>query len=137
MRQVDQQSQRLDRVALRLGRPSERLAAQRLRLAASAQALKTAGTHLVQQRQQEVRRLSDQLPTAVMRGWRAQAQRLEHASLRLNMLDPMRVLERGYAWLSDEQGDTVHSCSQAVPGQHLTATLVDGTVDLTVGNLKF
>jgi exodeoxyribonuclease VII large subunit len=113
------------------------LATQRLRLASSAQSLKNASTHFVQQKEQQVQRLADQMPVALRRGLMSQAQRLEHASLRLNMLDPKRVLERGYAWLSDAQGATVTSCGQTVPGQSLRATLADGTVDLAVLGSKF
>jgi exodeoxyribonuclease VII large subunit len=113
------------------------MALQSLRLAASAQALKTAGLHFVQQNRQHVQRVEDRLPIALRRGLNAQLQRLEQASLRLSMLDPKRVLERGYAWLSDTHGTTVTSCRQTVPGQSLTATLADGTVDLTVVGSPF
>jgi exodeoxyribonuclease VII large subunit len=131
-RQVDRQGQRLDRAVARLGRPSERLASQHLRLAASAHGLHSAARHFLQQKEQHQQRLATQLPTAVQRAWQQQAQRLERASLRLNLLDPHLVLARGYAMLSDEQGNTVASCRQTAPGQALTATLVDGTVDLRV-----
>jgi len=115
-----------------LGRPSERMAAQRLRLAASAHGLQSAARHFLQQKEQHQQRLASQLPTAVQRAWQQQAQRLERASLRLNLLDPHLVLARGYAMLSDEQGKTIASCQQTAPGQAVMATLVDGTVDMRV-----
>jgi exodeoxyribonuclease VII large subunit len=132
LRTLDRQGQRLDRAVARLGRPSERLASQHLRLAASAHGLHSAARHFLQQKEQHQQRLATQLPTAVQRAWQQQAQRLERASLRLNLLDPHLVLARGYAMLSDAQGNTVASCRQTAPGQALTATLVDGTVDLRV-----
>lgn len=132
LRQLDRQGQRLDRAVARLGRPSERLASQRLRLAASAHGLQSAARHFLQQKEQHQQRLALQLPTAVQRAWQQQAQRLERASLRLNLLDPHLVLARGYAMLSDDQGNTVVSCQQTTPGQAVKATLVDGTVDLRV-----
>jgi exodeoxyribonuclease VII large subunit len=132
LRQLDRQGQRLDRAVARLGRPSERLASQRLRLAASGHGLQSAARHFLQQKEQHQQRLKVQLPTALQRAWQQQAQRLERATLRLNLLDPHLVLARGYAILSDEQGNTVASCHQTAPGQALTATLVDGTVDLRV-----
>ena len=132
LRMLDRQGQRLDRAMARLGRPSERLARQHLRLAASAHGLHSAVRHFVQQKRQHLQRVDVQLPTALQRAWQQQAQRLERATLRLNLLDPQLVLARGYAMLSDAQGNTVARCRQTAPGQALTATLVDGTVDLRV-----
>jgi len=132
LRQLDRQGQRLDRAVARLGRPSERLASQRLRLAASAHGLQSMARHFLQTKEQHQQRLATQLPTALQRAWQQQAQRLERAGLRLNLLDPHLVLARGYAMLSDEQGNTLASCQQTAPGQAVTATLVDGTVDLRV-----
>ena len=133
-RQLDRQNQRLDGVAARLGRPSGRLAAQRLRLAAGAQHLQSGLRHALAQRQQHLDHLTRQLSPALTRGVQNQNQRLARASLRLGLLDPQLVLQRGYAWLSDDQGQTVSSCQQTRPGQHLSAVLADGTVDLTVAN---
>ena len=132
MRQLDRQGQRLDRAVARLGRPSDRLANQRLRLAASAHGLQSAARHFLLQKEQQQQRVAAQLPTALQRAWQEQAQRLERASLRLNLLDPHLVLARGYAMLSDDQGNTIASCQQTAPGQAVKATLVDGTVDLRV-----
>jgi exodeoxyribonuclease VII large subunit len=132
LRTLDRQGQRLDRAVARLGRPSDRLANQRLRLAASAHGLQSAARHFLHQKDQQQQRLAAELPTALQRAWQQQAQRLERASLRLNLLDPHLVLARGYAMLSDDRGNTIASCRQTAPGQALTAALVDGTVDLRV-----
>jgi len=133
-RQLDRQSQRLDTASARLGRPSNRLAAQRLRLANLEQRLQSGLRQAVAQRQQHLDHWAPRLPQALQRGLQSQAQRLERASLRLELLDPQLVLQRGYAWLSDAQGQPISSCRQTQPGQALTATLADGTVDLTVAN---
>lgn len=132
--QLDRQSQRLDRVATRLGRPSNRLAAQRLRLSSAEHQLQ-AGLHSgLVQRHQHLQYLGQHLPLALARGMQAQRQRLADAALKLELLDPQLVLQRGYAWLQDAQGQTVHSSRQLAPGQGVTATLADGTVDLTVAS---
>jgi len=131
-RQLDRQSQRLDQAAGRLGRPSARLGAQGLQLARCAQTLALATRHALLQCRQQLDRQAVQLPLALQRGVQAQAQRLERAQLRLGLLDPHLVLERGYAWLGDLQGTPVTSCRQLDVGQTVRATLVDGTVDLTV-----
>ena len=59
-------------------------------------------------------------------------QRLERAALRLQLLDPYLVLQRGYALLSDSQGHAVTSVQQTQPGAALQATLADGALDLVV-----
>jgi exodeoxyribonuclease VII large subunit len=41
-------------------------------------------------------------------------------------------LERGYAWLSDEQGQALTQAAQLRPGQSVRATLADGDVPLKV-----
>jgi exodeoxyribonuclease VII large subunit len=50
----------------------------------------------------------------------------------LQLLDPKLVLQRGFAWLSDANGQAVTSVSQTQEGQALQATLADGVVDLRV-----
>jgi exodeoxyribonuclease VII large subunit len=131
-RQLDRQSQRLDGASARLGRPSGRVAVQRLRLAAGGQKLQAGLRQALAHRQQHLDHLALQLPLALQRGLQSQAQRLSRATLRLELLDPHLVLQRGYAWLSDDQGQTVSRCQQTHVGQRITATLVDGAVDLTV-----
>ncbi len=135
-RQLDRQSQRMDAVSARLGRPSGRLAGQRLRLTACAQGLPSATRHSLQVRQQHLERLAAQLPVALQRGLQVQTQRLDRADLRMGLLDPHLVLERGYAWLSDAQGHAITRTSQTHTGQALQATLMDGTVDLRVADPK-
>jgi exodeoxyribonuclease VII large subunit len=132
LRHLDRQNQRLDKAVARLGRPSAKLASQRLRLGACAHSLQSGTRHGLQNAQQHLERLALQLPQALRRGLQAPAQRLERAALRLQLLDPQLVLERGYAWLSDDSGGAVTRVGQTHPGQALKATLMDGTVDLSV-----
>lgn len=133
-RQLDRQSQRLDTASARLGRPSNRLAAQRLKLAKLEQGLQAGLRQGLTQRHQHLLHWAPRLPQALQRGLQSQAQRLAQAALRLELLDPQLVLQRGYAWLSDTQGQPISSCQQTHAGQALRATLADGTVDLTVAS---
>jgi exodeoxyribonuclease VII large subunit len=133
-RQLDRKSQRLDGASARLGRPSNRVSAQRLRLATEGQKLQAGLRHALAQQHQHLDHLTRQLPLALQRGLQGQTQRLTRATLRLELLDPHLVLQRGYAWLSDKEGQTVSSCRQTYAGQAIRATLVDGAVDLTVVN---
>jgi exodeoxyribonuclease VII large subunit len=135
-RHLDRQHQRLDNAVARLGRPSAKLAGQQLRLSACAQRLQSGTRHTLQLRGQHLERLAAQLPVALNRGLQTQSQRLERAQLSLGLLDPHLVLERGYAWLSDARGNAVTRASQTHRGQALSATLMDGTVELTVADQK-
>ena len=131
-RRLDQQSQRLDLTASRLGRPSGLVGRQRLRLASVAQHLQTSSANYLKQQRQAVQSLQTHLPSTLQRGLQRQDERLQRAALRLGLLDPSLVLQRGYAWLATQNGDTVASVRQTSPGQPLRATLADGTVDLQV-----
>jgi exodeoxyribonuclease VII large subunit len=72
------------------------------------------------------------LQGAVQRRSQRQHDRLHRAELRLQLLDPKLVLQRGYALLTDEHGGVVRSAAQTRPGQPLRAALAEGEVDLTV-----
>ncbi|QHI97255.1 exodeoxyribonuclease VII large subunit [Xylophilus rhododendri] len=132
MRRLDRHGQRLDNVAARLSRPSAIVATQRLRLERQGQSL----LHALQSQAGIARRrceaVEQALPLAVRGGLERHRQRLDRAALRLQMLDPGIVLQRGYAFLEDEAGATVQQAAQTRPGQRLRATLSDGTVALTV-----
>jgi exodeoxyribonuclease VII large subunit len=75
-----------------------------------------------------------QLERALGQNIQNNQQRIHRAQLRLGLLDPRLVLQRGFAWLSDEKGQAVSSIAQAKVGQPVRATLADGVVDLTVSS---
>ncbi|MEZ5608637.1 MAG: exodeoxyribonuclease VII large subunit [Burkholderiaceae bacterium] len=131
-RRLDAEAQRVDRLAARLGRPSGAVAAEQLRLVRWGQRLQHAGAVRLQQEQGRLARAAERLPAALQRALQAQQQRLERAELRLGLLDPRLVLERGYAWLQDEAGRPLTRARQAQAGQALAATLADGMVEMTV-----
>jgi exodeoxyribonuclease VII large subunit len=132
LRRVDAQSQRLDSAAGRLGRPSLRLARQRLGLTSQMQRLRFAVMQAVQDHARRVEAVEASLPQRARRSLDGMHQRLERADLRLGLLDPRLVLQRGYVWLNDSEGRTITSVGQTFAGQALQATLADGKVDLTV-----
>ena len=59
-------------------------------------------------------------------------ERLDRAALRLQLLDPALVLERGYAWITDAHGHAVSSVARLAPGDDVQARFADGTADLKV-----
>ena len=131
-RRVDIAAQRVDQAASRLGRPLARMAAQHVRLGRAVHRLRYA---VMTRLEKDTGRFQ----TAQTRLAQAPQARLEHGArvldrlrLRMELLDPRLVLQRGYALLADEAGRPVTSATSTHPGQHLVATLADGEVDLTV-----
>jgi len=62
--------------------------------------------------------------------------RVQRAELRLGLLDPTLVLSRGYAWLTDAQGQALTRVNQLHSGQSVGARLADGSVELTVQTVR-
>ncbi|AVS90726.1 exodeoxyribonuclease VII large subunit [Paracidovorax avenae] len=131
-RQIDGRHQRLDMAAQRLGRPSGLVARQEMRLARLAQQLRHGAAWTAQRCAQRQDGLADRLTKAVAQGVARQAQRLDHAALRLELLDPRLVLQRGYALLTDRDGLPVTRTAQVRTGDAVRAAVSDGEIDLTV-----
>lgn len=121
------------RLPQRLG---ARLADSRHRLDTLAPRLRFDLLSLLRQRQEHAQRLAvdvaQKYPVALARS----RHRLERAELRLQALHPQRVLQRGYALLSDAQGLPVTRVGQVQPGQDLRATLADGQIGLTARDVR-
>ena len=131
-RQLDTRHQRLDQAAARLGRPSGLVASQELRLARLAQGMRHGALLKLQRLAHAQQALALDLPARIERRLVQHGERLDRAALRLELLDPRLVLQRGYALLTDAGGRAVTSTQQARPGDALRATLADGALDLTV-----
>ncbi len=131
-RQLNRQAQRLDTVAARLGRPQAVLASQSQALDRLALRLRTAPATALTGGRHGLARQSDRLQHGLTLAMQQHTQRSERLGLRLAALDPHRVLERGYAWLSDEAGHALTRVGQLSEGQAVQATLADGTVPLVV-----
>ena len=131
-RQLDTQEQRLDRAQARLGRPSEGLSAEKMQLLRLQQRLGQAMQTRTQRCHNELATLASGLARGVQQTPATARERLQRASLRLELLDPKLVLQRGFAWLSNAEGQAVTSVAQTTEGQALQATLADGVVDLRV-----
>lgn len=133
---LDTQAQRLDSLALRLTRPAEGLRARNQQLALLGQRLAAAGARLADRHGLQQRQLAQRMARAAGVELRARAQRLDAFEQRLQALDPQHVLARGYAWLTDAQGQVLQSVGQLSVGQTLQATLADGRAGLTVASVE-
>ena len=129
---VDGRAQRLDRLSQRLGRPSGRVQSSHQRLVVLAHQLQRSLSRLTQDQQHRLGAMAQALPTAKDRALQRQHERLQRSQAALQLLDPRLVLQRGYAWLSDEQGRALSSVAEFHAGQAVSATLADGVVDLRV-----
>ena len=89
----------------------------------------SAGTRLLDRERQRQALLEARLRQALEQARREPARRLELFAVRLQALDPSRVLARGYAWLSDEAGRTLVSVAAQAPGQAVQARLADGRLE--------
>jgi len=131
-RQMQSNSQRLDRAAARASQPSHLITRQHARLGGIAQSLVHGVRMAMGQKKQRLDALNGGLPRAFADSLVHRRHQLERARLQLDMLDPNLVLQRGYAWLSDLEGHAITGVKNTHTGQPVRATLADGQVDLTV-----
>lgn len=131
-RRLDTEWQRLDSVSARLGRPSALAAAQHVAVASMTGRLRNSLNALLLQKKRDLAAVQQKMPTQMRWGLERARGRLERADLRLKLLDPSLVLQRGYAWLADIEGRAITSTLQAQCGQLVQATVADGTIEMRV-----
>jgi len=129
---LDAQGQRLDLAAGRLGRPSAMVARQRIELSHAAQRMHHAALSKLERAAQAQRALQADWHARFEAALSQRHDRLSRAALRLELLDPALVLQRGYAWLADADGVPITRAAQLEPGQPVRAELSDGEAFLTV-----
>lgn len=133
-RHVQASSQRLDIAASRFSRPSHFVTRQQARLASHQQNLQHAQRAIVRNMQNHLGVLQTRFSQAVTRSTEQPNHRLSKAGMQLELLSPQWVLQRGYAWLADTEGQAITRVGQTRIGQSVRATLMDGQVDLTVSS---
>ena len=132
LKKLDMQAQHLDRLAQYLARPSDRITVQQRRLQQLEHALSHQSTLRMKREIQTVQMLAADYSSRFERHLQARSVKLAHLESLLHSFDPRLVLQRGYAWLSNEAGQAVTGVHQTHSGQILRASLADGEVDLTV-----
>lgn len=155
---LDRQGQRLDDINARLLRPAAWLDQARLqllqlqkplqasmeqRLQAQAPCLRQLQSRLHRQLMLRSHVVSSQLDRAegsfqryFSRQLDREGQGLESLAMRLELLSPRKVLQRGFGWLTDEAGQPVVRAAGVAAGQRLSAHLIDGQLELTVDKLQ-
>jgi exodeoxyribonuclease VII large subunit len=61
--------------------------------------------------------------------------KLSHQQQKLQLLDPARLLARGWSLTVDENGRVLRSIGGAAKGQTLVTRLIDGTISSTVDHV--
>ena len=131
-RRLDAASQRLDVASARVGRPSARLAQQHRRIAQLEDRLRHAVVLRIERARARLAALASERSTAHAHALQRPGDRLHRLELRLQLLDPRLVLQRGYALLTDDDGSVITRAAQVSAGQGVRATLAEGELDLTV-----
>ena len=135
-RQIDKSAQGLDLAQSRIGRPSQAITQQVLRVTRLEQSMHQRMASITQACQHDLLNKKAHLERALGQTLQNSQQRVQRSQLRLGLLNPRLVLERGFAWLSDEKGEAISSVNQTKVGQSVQATLADGLVDLSVVRTK-
>ncbi len=131
-RRLDDLAQGVDQLAARLGRPSAWLTRQSSEINGLQSSLQMAMRARCAASSTVLERVRLDLPRAAKSALSHQLSGLQHLSGKLDGLNPQRVLQRGFAWLTQPNGQAVTSVGQVLADQGLQATLSDGTVDLLV-----
>ena len=124
----------LDDLAQRLGRATlATVTSQRWALSSLHNRLAVQSPRLrVQTEHQALTSLSQRLQSAAGHSLALQRLGLEGTTRRLEALNPLAVLERGFAVVSAAGGQVIHHTSQVSEGQPLTVRVQDGTFGVRV-----
>jgi exodeoxyribonuclease VII large subunit len=107
---LDRQTQNLDRQASRLLRPSDQIKMQ----------------------QQRLEQLSRWLQQCFQSKLQIQHYQLDQCHMRLQLLHPQKVLDRGFAWVSDDAGQVVMDAEKLSAHQSLVVHLAKGATHVKV-----
>jgi len=156
-RQLATQSQTLDWLSRRLLSPKAAIAAKRLQLQQSAQSLRYASEMPLQRAQHQLQQLQQRWhaarpdpdrPRQLLLDWqrrltqaqqqdiRQRQQSLAGLQAQLELLNPQRTLERGYAILSYKHGKALRSSTELQANTQLHVRLAQGSADISVTSVQ-
>ncbi|MFZ6770594.1 exodeoxyribonuclease VII large subunit [Undibacterium sp. Di26W] len=156
-RRLDHHAQTLDWQSRRLISPKSAIAARRLQVTQLARSLSyTASTSLNQARHElaqlrqawQAQRPGVATPRLILAEWQrrlqnaakrsqdAHRQQLQTLQAQLEMLNPQRTLERGYAILSDHKGKVLRNTAELKPQTLLQVRLAEGTADIGISSVQ-
>lgn len=156
-RQLDDQAQTLDWQSRRLQSPRAAIVARRLQLANLARNLSQSASLPVRQARHELTQLTlswqthrpdlskprllladmqRRLQQAARHVREGQQQQLSSLRSQLELLNPQRTLERGYAILSDHKGKALRKTSEIKPQSLIQVRLASGTAEVGISSVQ-
>ena len=102
---------------------------------ANSPALRSPMSYL-NQRRQSLDFLKNRMTSAQNQNIHVKKQRYISAVSKLDAMSPLKVLTRGYAMVQTPEGAVVRSIGQINPGDSLQISVSDGTMDVTVNQIK-
>jgi len=129
---MDNRAQSLDRLQAVLARPSSWANKQQHNLSQCSTRLGRAGQQVLNRQVMVLEPQAIRLKRAVHDMPAQMGQRLSRSALLLGSLDPALVLQRGYAWLENAQGQAIASVQEVKVGETLHARMADGVADVQV-----
>jgi len=135
-RHLQRQGQRLDMASARLGAPAARVQQLQQRLTHLHERSRLALRQRAKLQVQALAAQAQRLRTATRGACLSREEQLLRMQQRLAALDPRRTLQRGFAWIHDDQGRVVTSASQLQEGQTIGAVWADGEATAEVRGVR-
>lgn len=135
-RRLEREGQRLDHAALRLARPAQVLSRMQREIQGLAHRLAAAPGRGVELARQRELRFAQRLERTVANRRQSLAGRLDTLAARLEGVNPGRVLQRGYAYLTDAQGGALVSVQGVSASDTVQAVLADGRLVAEVREVR-
>jgi len=156
-RYLDQENQTLDQLSRRLVSPVSYLRSEhakldglQLRLVHIVDKTRKQAFFQVEQLKQKLRnqsprvdlkksqlqQLTVQLQQATHKNGDSSRQQLRHLQSQLELLNPQRTLERGYAIIMDQKGTVIRKASQFQVPSHINVKLAEGDVELGIASMQ-
>ncbi|PXW91672.1 exodeoxyribonuclease VII large subunit [Streptohalobacillus salinus] len=135
---INEKEQELDRMVDRLQKASLRQAVEKRQ--AFDYLVKRIETvdlkHLVKQEQVKIDQRKKQIETNFYQQYQRHLQRFQTQLNKLELLSPLKIMQRGYSLSYDKNKQLVKSVKQIVPGDSLTLRLRDGDLDCQVWGIE-
>lgn len=129
---LDGLAQRLDQAAVRMARPAQMLSGQEQGLSLLEHRMLSACQARVRRARQQLPHQQERMTRAVSVQQSRQMHSLQSWEARLSALNPHKVLERGFAWLTDDTGQPITGARQAQVGTGVTGVLADGLLRMSI-----
>lgn len=129
---MDGREQRLDRMQAVLSRPSTWAHKQQHSVSVCSSRLARAAQQIFSRQAMLLQPAGIRLQRAAQDTPKAHELRLSRAALLLRSLDPALVLQRGFAWLENAQGQSIASVEELQVGEQIQARLADGLAHMQV-----